>query len=216
MKPVNHPPSERLLAYATGAADVPLRLLVETHLSFCPDCARDVGRLGAPGGTLLEAMPEAPVPRDLFGRIWEEAARHTPPRPVGGLPLPPALLAELPPPERWHWRSLLSEGSRVARLLQDEAVGCSLYLVHLPAGARFPRHSHRGGGEDTLVVAGGAWDRGRFLEAGDWSSSPVGSKHELTADPKEGCWALAREECEDVRLTGWRGVLQRAASLWSH
>ncbi len=215
MKPANHPSTERLLAYATGAADVPLRLLVETHLSFCDDCARRAGRLGAAGGTVLEAVPEAPVPPDLFGRVWEEASRREQPRPVEGLPLPPALLAELPPPEHWRWHSLLSEGSRVSRLLRDESGGCALYLVHLPAGARFPRHAHRGG-EETLVVAGGAWDRGRFLEAGDWSSAPAGSTHELTADPKEGCWALAREECEDIRLSGWRGVLQRAASLLPH
>ncbi|MGZ3459995.1 MAG: cupin domain-containing protein [Archangium sp.] len=215
MKPVNHPPSERLLAFATGAADIPLRLLVETHLSFCAGCAREVGRLGAPGGTLLEAMPEAPVPVDLFGRIWAESSRYEPPKPVAGLPLPPALLAELPPPARWHWRSVLSGGTRVARLLRDEVDGSLLYVMHMPPGARFPRHLHQGD-EESLVVAGGVWDRGRFLEAGDWSSAPVGSAHETLADPKEGCWALAREERRDVRLSGWRGVLQRATSLWAH
>ncbi len=105
----------------------------------------------------------------------------------------------------------------MARLLRDEPGGCALFLVHLEAGARFPRHSHRGG-EDTLVVAGGAWERGRLLDEGDWSSAPAGSTHALTADAKEGCWALVREECEeceDVRLSGWRGVLRRAASLLS-
>jgi putative transcriptional regulator len=134
---------------------------------------------------------------------------------VESVPLPPSVLAELPPPERWRWHSTLSRGSQVARVVRGEAGGCSLYMVRMQAGARFPRHEHRGG-EEGLIVAGGAWDRGRFLEVGDWSSAPAGSKHQPIADPKEGCWVLVREECEEVRLTGWRGLVQRAAALWSH
>lgn len=215
MMPVNHPPSERLLAYATGAADVPLRLLLETHLSFCPACTREVGRLTAPGGTLLEAVPEELVPAGLFERIWAEASRHEPPRPVEGVPLPASVLAELPPAEAWHWHPVPGSGSRTARLVREAPGGCGLFLVQMKPGARFPRHAHPGG-EEGMVLAGGVWDQGRFLEAGDWDSAPAGSSHELRADEREGCWALIREECEDVTLTGWRGVLQRAASLLPH
>ncbi|QRN96618.1 cupin domain-containing protein [Archangium violaceum] len=215
MKPANHPPTERLLAYATGAVDVPMRLLVETHLSFCARCAREVGRLGEPGGTLLEAVPEEPVPEDLFGRIWAEAGRHEQPRRVEGLPLPPGLLAELPPPERWHWHPVPGGGCRMARLVKDVSGGSGLYLIQMNPGARFPRHAHLGV-EEGLVVAGGAWDRGRFLEEGDWGSAPAGSRHEVIADAKEGCWTLVREERDAVRLSGWWGVLQRTASLLRH
>lgn len=212
MKSENHPPSERLLAYATGAADVPLRLLVETHLSFCPDCARAVGRLGEPGATVLGAVPEDPVPSGLFGRIWAEASRHEPPRPVEGLPLPPSVLAELRPPEQWRWHTVPGSGSQTARLVRDVPGGCGLFLVRMAPGARFPRHAHVAG-EEGMVLTGGVWDRGCYLEAGEWCSAPAGSRHELIADPVEGCQALVREECEHVRFSGWRGVLQRAASL---
>lgn len=215
MKPDTHPPSERLLAYATGGADVPLRLLVETHLSFCPECTRAVGRLGEPGATVLGAVPGEPVPAELFGRIWAEASRHAPPRPVAGVPLPASVLAELRPPEQWRWHTVPGSRSRTARLVSEASSGCGLFLVHIDAGGRFPRHAHEGG-EEGLVVAGGVWDRGRYLEAGDWNSAPAGSRHELRADPVEGCWALVREECAHVRFSGWRGVLQRAASLLPH
>ncbi|WP_257459999.1 cupin domain-containing protein [Archangium lipolyticum] len=215
MKPANHPPSERLLAYATGAVDVPMRLLVETHMSFCSRCAREVGRLGEPGGALLGAVPEEPVPSDLFERIWAEAGRHAQPRRVEGLPLPPVLLAELPPPERWHWHRVPGGGCRIALLRRDGPGRSGLFLVHMNPGARFPRHEHQKE-EEGMVVAGGAWDRGRFLEEGDWGSAPAGSRHEVIADPKEGCWTLVRQEHEGMRLSGWRGVLQSAMSFLRH
>lgn len=211
MKPATHPPSQRLLAYATGDADVPARLLLEAHLGFCPHCCRGVGRFLAPGAVVLEATPAAPLEANDFERLWERVSRVEPPREESGLPLPRSLLAELPPPTLWHWQSLLSEGSRMARLLREESRGSTLYVVHLAPGAHFPRHLHQGA-EDTLVVAGAAWDGETYLRAGDWNSAAAGSRHTLTAAPGEGCWALAREE-GDVRLSGWRGALQWAARL---
>lgn len=208
--PTHHPDAQRLLAHATGAADAPLRLMVETHLSFCSICAREVARLNAPGGALLEAIPEAPVPPELLARIWEEVSQREASLQTEGLPLPTALLAELPPSRSWHWRSLLSDGTRVAQLLRDAHDGSSLYVVHLPPGARFPRHAHLGA-EDAMVVSGSATEGTRHLEAGDWTVSPPGSEHGLVADPKEGCWALTRVEREGVRLSGWRGLLQHVS-----
>src|SRR5688572_26019942 len=121
--PSHHPDSQRLLALTTGAADSPLRLMVETHLSFCSRCAREVSHLNAPGGVLLEAVPEAPLPPGLFERIWEESSRREAPRRTEAPPLPHALLAELPPAESWRWRSLLSGGSRVAEVMKDPSDG---------------------------------------------------------------------------------------------
>lgn len=213
--PSHHPDEERLLAHATGAADVPLRIMVETHLSFCPICARALARLNAPGGVLLEAVPEAPVPPSLFARIWEEASRREASLHTGGLPLPAALLAELPPSRNWRWQSLLSNGSRVAHLIRDAHAGSSLHVVHLPPGSRFPRHAHHGT-EEAMVVAGSAMEGTRHLEVGDWTVSPPGSEHALVADPKEECWALTRVEREGVRLSGWRGLLQRLSPSQVH
>lgn len=206
--PAHHPDTQRLLALSTGAADAPLRLMVEAHLSFCARCAREVSRLNAPGGVLLEAVPDAPLPPGLFERIWEEASRREALRPTQELPLPTPVLAELPPPASWPWRSLLSGGCRVARVMWDARDGSSLYVVHLPPGARLPRHTHRGE-EEALVVSGSATEGARHLEAGDWTVSPRGSEHALVGDPQEGCWALTRVEREGIRLSGWRGLLQR-------
>jgi putative transcriptional regulator len=210
--PIYHPEARRLLAYATGNADLPLRLMMEAHLPFCSACTWQVARLSAPGGRLLEVWPEQPPPPDLLERIWVQVARRQP-QTAEGVPLPTALLADLPPPRTWRWRSPLSGGCRVVRLLSDEAGGSALYLSHLPPGGRFPWHGHRGD-EDSLVLAGGVRVGGRLLEAGDWSRTPPGVEHEERADEREGCWALSRQEGRGVRLAGWRGALQWVLERW--
>jgi putative transcriptional regulator len=204
--PGHHPTLPLLLAYVTAAADRPLRLLVDAHLSSCPACARRVGDVTSAGVESRGAPPEVPVPPELFQRLLAKVDRISP-RPLQGVPLPPALLAELPAARHWRWRSLLSEGSRVAHLLTDERTGSSLHLVHLPPGARFPRHPHAGT-EDLLILDGRARVEDARLQAGDWHHTPPGVAHVPVTD-EEGCWALARVEAAGVHLTGWRGLLQR-------
>lgn len=208
MRPVpeHHPAPPLLLAYVTGAADRPLRLLLETHLPSCPACARRVGDITGARGEPGEALPEVPVPPELLERLLARVDQLSP-QPLEGVPLPPALLAELPAARHWRWQSLLSEGSRVARLLTDERTGSALHLVHLPPGARFPRHAHAGD-EDSLLLAGGVHVEGVLLEAGDWHHTAAGITHVPVAS-EEGCWSLSRVEAAGVWLTGWRGLLQR-------
>ncbi|WNG34875.1 hypothetical protein F0U61_15370 [Archangium violaceum] len=206
LAPTYHPEARRLLAYATGHADLPLRLMMEAHLSNCSVCTRQVACLSAPGGRVLEAWPEQSPPPDLLDRIWVQVARRQP-EAVAGIPLPAALLADLPPPRSWRWRTTFSGGCRVARLLRDESSGSSLFLVHLPPDGRFPFHVHLGD-EDSLVLTGGVRLGGRLLEAGDWDHTSPGVEHEARADAHEGCWTLSRLEGRGLRLAGWRGMLQ--------
>lgn len=212
LAPAYHPEARRLLAYATGHADLPLRLMIEAHLPNCLACTREVACLSAPGGRVLEAWPEQTPPPDLLDRIWAQVAWRQP-EAVVGVPLPAALLADLPPPRSWRWRTMLSGGCRVARLLRDESCGSALFLVHIPPGKRLPFHVHLGD-EDSLVLAGGVRLGERLLEAGDWDHMPPGMAHEVWADAHEGCWALSRLEGRGLRLAGWRGMLQWVMERW--
>lgn len=207
--PEHHPATPLLLAYVTGAANLPLRLLVETHLSSCPACARRVGDITCAGGEPREAVPEAPLPPELLQRLLARVDQLSP-QPPEGAPLPPALLAELPAARHWRWHSLRSEGSRVAHLLTDERTGSELHLVHLPPRARFPRHTHAGS-EDLLLLTGRVRVEGLLLEPGDWHHAAAGTSHAPVAEV-EDCWSLARVEAAGVRLAGWRGLLQQ----WAH
>ncbi len=56
---MRHPDEETLLDYAGGQLDLPLRLVVESHLEFCEPCRRTAGELAEPGGWQLELAKSA-------------------------------------------------------------------------------------------------------------------------------------------------------------
>ena len=61
-----HAPTELIAEYATGALSPGMRLLVASHVAWCPNCRRKVTRLEAIGGALLaEGEEVAPEPRCL-------------------------------------------------------------------------------------------------------------------------------------------------------
>ena len=72
-RPVRHHPSNALLlAYAAGAADPAMMLLLATHLSFCGRCRGLAARAENVGAARLEDIaphPWAPGKRDHLIRI---------------------------------------------------------------------------------------------------------------------------------------------------
>lgn len=210
-----HPSEELLLTVASGQADLPHRVLVEGHLDGCAACRSVMGEISAPGGALLENLPEMPIPPGL----WESLKAKIdalPPEPtyrkaLAGIPLPEGARRELPDlrtPEdiRWH-RFPLLRGARLASLLRDPVTGSILLLGHMPPKRIFPEHVHLGT-EDILVLAGGYEDHYGTFEAGAFASYAPGSKHRPLTEPDEECWTLTRLEKPNV-FTGWRGWLQR-------
>jgi putative transcriptional regulator len=200
--PRHHPSQNALLGYANGQADPALRLLVEAHLDACDACAREAGALAQPGGALLAALAPESVPASLFARI--QAA--LPARGEEAPPLPPAVARVLPPAPTW--RGVLKRGIRFMQILDAEAGGALVYLLHLQDGAAFPHHGHAGA-EDAVLLAGGALDGDLELEGGDWRHMAPGTAHAPRARPGEDCWLLVRLE-GGVAFSGWRGLLPGA------
>lgn len=203
LPPSHHPSADDLLAYATGRGDRAAQALMEAHIHLCDACSAEVARFSAPGGRLLRDLPVTPAPEGLLARILDRL-----PAQAGGgpdeVPLLPHLLSLLPDPPQRAWSGALGRGIRFLKVLEE--AGAELFLLQLSPGATFPHHAHRGR-ESALLLAGGALVEGRAFDAGDWAEFAPGSAHAPQAEG-EGCWLLVRVE-GGVRLSGWRGWLQR-------
>jgi putative transcriptional regulator len=206
LTPTHHPSPDDLLDYSSGRSDAAARAMVEAHTHLCAACASHLGLLSATGGELLRDLPVTPAPDALLARIMDRlpAPQSTPDEEV---PLPKPLQSLLPPASERAWQSALGRGVRMLKVLQQE--GVELFLLHLAPGAGFPHHAHHGR-ECALLLEGGAVVDGARFEAGDWAEFAPGSAHAPKAD-EEGCWLLVRVE-GGVRLSGWRGWLQRMTS----
>lgn len=103
--------------------------------------------------------------------------------------LPSQVLAQLPQPERWHWRRRGT--ARVAPLLEDASTGARLSLLVAPKGFQTPRHTHEGS-ETMLILDGVLEDGDRVYRTGAWLHFDRGSTHAPVILNDE-CWCLIRE-----------------------
>jgi putative transcriptional regulator len=209
-----HPPEEVLLELASGEADLPQRVLVEGHLSTCPDCRAAAGELARPGGALLRSLAGVPPPDRLWQRVLGEVQAQASPGnpaadPLAGLPLPAGARAELAGVPAPRWRSVWAPGARYAVLARDRGTGAFLVLAHMPPARSFPRHFHPSR-EDVLVLAGAYTDETGRYTAGTYTSYPPGTCHRPATGRDQEGWILTRFE-EPIRFLGWRGWLQRLA-----
>lgn len=204
MTPRFHPREDHWLDYGSGQMAGPVRSLMEAHLAFCGTCRRTAGRDLAPGGALLQALPQAPAPDGLLGGILARLGEPGPPR-VGSevLPIPRPLWCLLPPLEGLAWRGALTRGFRFLPVAPD------LFLIHMERGRAFPEHGHAGF-ERSVILAGGLEDAGTVLEAGDFDEADGSRVHSPVALADEDCWILASLD-GGIRFTGWRGLAQRLA-----
>jgi putative transcriptional regulator len=176
--PMLHPDASQWDALQAGRADLPVKLLLETHLGACRAC-----RLAHP-----DLPAHAPV----------AAKGDVPPIPVG-------ILAQLPDPKSWTWYRQFLNGSRSAKLQEDAATGVGLWLTFVPAGRRFPNHGHTGQ-EAAVLLAGWVQDGLDLAGPGDFVHHGTGSRHAPEATSRDGCWILARLGPGGFRFTGWRRI----------
>lgn len=176
--PTFHPDPAQWTQWQEGALDLPMRLLLETHLGACAACRRD-----HPG---FAAHP--PV----------EARGDQPPFPAG-------VLAQLPPPESWTWYRHLLRGARSARIWEDTATGVGLWLTFVPQGCRFPHHRHTGH-EAAVLLAGWVKDGAELNGPGDFVQHGGGTGHAPSATSPDGCWIFARVGPGGLRFSGWRRI----------
>lgn len=185
----HHPESDLLLAYAAGATDVAMALMLATHLTFCPQCRAGVALAERAGGVLLDDLPPAPLAdtalENTLARLGAPEARvapvlsrdHTP------MPLRSWLGRDL---GQMRWRRM---GAQLAYIPLYHRGSVRMRLLRGSPGADVGRHDHRGE-EYTLVLAGGYSDQTGAYGPGDFQTAAPGLEHNPKADP-EGCINLA-------------------------
>ena len=188
----HHPDEALLLAYAGGAADEALSLIVATHMAFCETCRLQIGRLEMIGGSLLQdiapvAMSGGALDRALarldavkpFERRSRTVSRDGTPdvlrRYIGGD------LAQL------RWRRVTAGLSYVPLFRRGPA---AVRLLRGVPGAETGAHRHQGQ-EYTLVLKGGFSDVTGSYGPGDLQVMEGDMEHNPVADPGEDCINLA-------------------------
>ncbi|HET7085300.1 MAG TPA: ChrR family anti-sigma-E factor [Rhizomicrobium sp.] len=198
----HHPDETLLLAYAGGAADEALSLIVAAHMAFCETCRARVRKLETIGGSLLEdlrpvalsddaldaalakldkMLPEKPAPRRAYGasaRAGATIKNGTPDvlRPYIGGDLRDARWRRMGP--NLSYLPLFRRGPVTARLLRG-----------VP-GAATGMHRHAGE-EYTLVLRGGFRDVTGDYGPGDLQMMEGDMRHNPVADTSEDCINLA-------------------------
>jgi putative transcriptional regulator len=211
--------TQLVAAYAAGALDRPLRLLVETQAELRADCAEAIEIADIVAAQAFEN--ETPVAMGASALDMVFARIEAGPEPLSVTHRKAAQLAgaamdeilKLPASvrdvalqalETQSWK-FAGPGIRSLDLLTDGTSKAELLRIEPGAGA--PRHSH-GGGEYTLVMAGAFSDESGRYGRGDISVAGPDVTHRPVAEKGAVCFALAVTDAP-LDLTGPLGLVQR-------
>ncbi len=209
---------ELAAAYAAGALDGAMTLLIEAQAGVAPRAARVLGLAEAVSGAMFEAETPAPLRPDalerVFARIVNEPADAAAMRAVlnrndallAEISTLPALLqdAAIRALSRRKWRSP-KPGVRTLDL-DTESQG-AVELIRVEPGVSIPRHTHEGR-EYTLVLTG-AFDDGRArFGVGDICFADPDVKHCPKAEAGAVCWNMA-VTYGGLKFSGVLGLAQK-------
>jgi len=210
--PTHHPAPELLVDYVAGALSPAAALLIELHLAFCTGCRRSLDVLLAAGGALMDALPPARLPADLFNRTlqalggMEPASTLSDPTPV------PAFAAGWPRVLRDRvveqgyadWRKMPG-GFRAITIPFPKSEG-RVIVLKAPGGRGPFRHTHAKD-EWTVVLEGGFTDELGTYTAGDFVCAGRDIEHTVIADDG-GCVCTLLMRAAPVYTT-WPGKLMQ-------
>lgn len=212
-----HPDDMTLMNYAAGSCSIPESLAVAMHLCFCHDCRQHVKNLNHLGGALLETIKPASTDDDAFETLMAslEPHDHSVPAKAKMEPTPsdkitqhftnpllrylPTSLADLP------WQLQTKEISKFDLTSLVNVKGFQVALQKISAGAKVPKHTHKGF-EYTVILSGGFSDELGVYHEGDFIARDASHKHSPTALQNEDCICLTVLNAP-LKFTGWYRVL---------
>jgi putative transcriptional regulator len=212
-----HPDDMILMNYAAGSSSIPESLVVAMHLFFCHDCRQHVKNFNHLGGALLETIKPASTNDDEFDTLMESLEPHdhsasinvkiksTPGDKITQhftnplLRHLPASLADLP------WQRQTKEISKFDLSSLINTNGFQVALQKINAGAKVPKHTHKGI-EYTVILSGGFSDELGVYHEGDFIARDASHKHSPTALQNEDCICLTVLNAP-LKFTGWYRIL---------
>ncbi|WP_299027466.1 ChrR family anti-sigma-E factor [uncultured Sulfitobacter sp.] len=186
----HHLDEATLLAYSAGTLPEAFNLIVATHVSLCDTCRAAAQAYDAVGGALLDTDETSALSEQSLAQVM--ARLDAPASPAPSKPTP----SDVPAPLRDYigdslegvrWRGL---GMGVKQAILPTSKGASARLLHIPAGAAMPDHSHNGT-EMTLVLKGAFQDDDGYFARGDIEIADSDVQHIPVADIHEDCICLA-------------------------
>ena len=181
--PGYHPPAELLLDHAVGGRTEAEALLIDLHLSMCPDCREAAGVCDSVGGALLDAIEPTRLPPGLLNRTLAAIETESPTRPTER-GADNALRID---PDEGPWNTF--PGGIAVRQLSVGGGNERFLLMRVPAGRSVLRHRHKGD-EWTVVLRGGFSDEMGSYRVGDFVLRHAGDEHRPIAEPAEDCVCL--------------------------
>ena len=215
---MKHPEHEILKRYAKGSLDLTMRLLVETHLEFCPQCEAAVKQLAETEIiTLRPDFEETPFAPDFLDSIMNKLPDKQATKKKSNSILPAFLQDEILPEPEWQWTTMWPSSGKIGTILSDPVSGYSLYAAYFKAGAKAPKHKHLDD-EYTVLLQGGYQYDGNHIITGDWDKAETGSSHGPLIDDHEDCWCIVRSKTRNsvsfMGLDSWREPFVKISNLF--
>lgn len=211
-----HPDDMTLMNYAAGSLSIPQALAVSVHLCFCHECRTHVKNFNHLGGALLETITPASTNDAEFDALFEKLSKHDHSEPAEVkventatekitphftnplLHYLPASLTDLP------WQRQTKEISKFDLTSLVNVKGFQITLQKISAGAKVPKHTHKGF-EYTVILSGGFSDELGAYHEGDFIARDTSHNHSPTALQNEDCICLTVLSAP-LKFTGWHRV----------
>ncbi|MEE9354588.1 MAG: ChrR family anti-sigma-E factor [Methylococcaceae bacterium] len=214
MNKKHHPNDASMIAYAAGALDPSMALVVSSHLEACSTCQNNYQLALNIGGTILEQQPNTELFSDSFDQLWDKVltcnkeSKQPDPTPEHSNDLPKTLAPHLPTGlEGISWQQLSSKIHYYSLPAFKSRQGWVRLFKFLP-GAVIPVHSHQYQ-EMSLVLQGGYADELGSYYPGDLSDLDNEIQHSPVITGDTPCIALIATEGNlhykklQHRLTHW-------------
>ena len=204
-------------AYAAGALDPALTLLLEAQAALSPRAARDLALADTAAGAFLEKQTPAPLAWETLERTFARLATDTAlpsvaptrdPQYADDLRTFPeglrALALEAAATRGWRFA-----GRGIRSLVIDTGGEAMAEILRIAPSAAAPRHTHSGD-EYTLVLTGAFHDATGVYRVGDIAIADPRVTHRPTAEPGAVCYSYAVTD-GPLKFTGPMSLLTK---LW--